>query len=125
MSNKSYLLLITAVTSMGGLLFGYDTGVINGTQYYFSQYFDLSAELKGFVVGSALIGCFTGALLAGPMSIAIGRKNSLIISAILFSISAWGSGKYGIRFLLPLIMQADGQQYSRLLRSERVNVSLE
>jgi len=92
MSNKTYLLLITGVTSLGGLLFGYDTGVINGTQYYFSQYFDLSAELKGFVVGSALIGCFTGALLAGPMSIAIGRKNSLIISAILFSISAWGSG---------------------------------
>ncbi len=92
MKNKSYLYLITAVSALGGLLFGYDTGVINGSQYYFSQYFDLDAGMKGWVVGSALIGCFLGAIIAGPLSKGIGRKNSLIISAILFSISAWGSG---------------------------------
>jgi SP family xylose:H+ symportor-like MFS transporter len=48
--------------------------------------------MNGWVVGSALIGCFVGAIIAGPISNAIGRKYSLIISAILFSISAWGSG---------------------------------
>ena len=48
--------------------------------------------MKGWVVGSALIGCFVGAIVAGPLSKAIGRKYSLIISAILFSLSAWGSG---------------------------------
>ncbi|MGE0587293.1 MAG: sugar porter family MFS transporter [Cyclobacteriaceae bacterium] len=92
MSKQFFLLLITIVTAMGGLLFGYDTGVINGTQFYFSKYFNLDPALKGWVVGSALIGCFVGALVAGELSKAIGRKYSLIISAILFTISAWGSG---------------------------------
>jgi len=92
MNEKSFLILIAAVASLGGLLFGYDTGVINGAQYYLSQYFDLDAATKGWVVGSALIGCFFGAVIAGKLSEMIGRKNSLIISAILFSISAWGSG---------------------------------
>lgn len=92
MKNKTFLILITIVSALGGLLFGYDTGVINGSQYYFSQYFDLDPGLKGWVVGSALIGCFFGAIIAGPLSKNIGRKNSLIISAILFTLSAWGSG---------------------------------
>lgn len=92
MHSKTYLILITIVSALGGLLFGYDTGVINGTQYYFSQYFDLDPGMKGWVVGSALIGCFAGAVVAGPISSAIGRKYSLIISAVLFSLSAWGSG---------------------------------
>lgn len=92
MKNKSYLYLITIVSALGGLLFGYDTGVINGSQYYFSQYFDLDAGMKGWVVGSALIGCFAGAIIAGPLSKGVGRKYSLIISAVLFSLSAWGSG---------------------------------
>lgn len=92
MSKKGFLVLVAAVSSLGGLLFGYDTGVINGSQYYLSQYFQLDAATKGFVVGSALLGCFVGALISGYMSKAIGRKNSLIISAILFTISAWGSG---------------------------------
>lgn len=92
MKNKTYLILITIVSALGGLLFGYDTGVINGSQYYFSKYFELDPGMKGWVVGSALIGCFVGAIVAGPLSKAIGRKYSLIISAILFSLSAWGSG---------------------------------
>lgn len=95
MKNKTYLILITIVSALGGLLFGYDTGVINGSQYYFSQYFELDAGMKGWVVGSALIGCFFGAVISGPISNAIGRKYSLIISAILFSLSAWGSGLPG------------------------------
>ena len=92
MKNKTYLILITIVSALGGFLFGYDTGVINGSQYYFSQFFDLDAVMKGWVVGSALLGCFVGAILAGPLSASIGRKHSLIISALLFSVSAWGSG---------------------------------
>lgn len=92
MNKKTFLLLITAISALGGLLFGYDTGVINGAQFYLSKYFELDATLKGWVVGSALLGCFAGAIVAGPLSIKIGRKWSLIISAVLFSISAWGSG---------------------------------
>ncbi|WP_420315875.1 sugar porter family MFS transporter [Ekhidna sp.] len=89
---KQNLLLITVVSSLGGLLFGYDTGVINGTQFYFSKYFELDAMMKGWVVSSALVGCFFGALFSGLISKAYGRKNSLILSAVLFTISAWGSG---------------------------------
>ncbi len=92
MSKKSYLLLITIISALGGLLFGYDTGVINGAQFYLSKYFELTDALKGWVVGSALLGCFVGAIVAGKLSIKIGRKKSLIISAILFTISAYGSG---------------------------------
>ncbi len=86
------LILIAAIASLGGLLFGYDTGVINGTQFYFSKYFELSAGMKGWVVGSALLGCFIGAIVSGALSMAIGRKKSLILSAVLFTLSAWGSG---------------------------------
>lgn len=92
MNNKTFLLLITAVTALGGLLFGYDTGVINGAQFYLSKHFDLNSAMKGWVVGSALLGCLVGAIIAGPVSIKFGRKYSLIMSAVLFSISAYGSG---------------------------------
>jgi len=92
MNKKTFLLLIAAVSALGGLMFGYDTGVINGAQFYLTKHFDLSDALKGWVVGSALLGCLAGALIAGPMSIKFGRKWSLIVSAILFSISAYGSG---------------------------------
>ncbi|PNW28466.1 D-xylose transporter XylE [Formosa algae] len=83
---------MAAVSALGGLLFGYDTGVINGAQFYLTEHFGLSDALKGWVVGSALLGCFVGAIVAGPLSIKIGRKWSLIISAILFTLSAYGSG---------------------------------
>lgn len=86
------LALIAVVASLGGLLFGYDTGVINGTQFYFSKYFDLDAAMKGWVVGSALLGCLIGAASSGIISNSIGRKNSLIMSALLFTVSAFGSG---------------------------------
>ncbi len=83
---------VTIVITLGGLLFGYDTGVINGTQFYFSKYFALEGFWKGFVVSSALFGAVLGAVGAGVLSREIGRKSSLIISATLFVISAWGSG---------------------------------
>ena len=92
MKKGTFLLLIAAVSALGGLLFGYDTGVINGAQFYLTKFFDLSDALKGWVVGSALLGCLAGAILAAPLSIKIGRKWSLIISAVLFTISAYGSG---------------------------------
>lgn len=92
LSKRIYLLFITIISSLGGFLFGYDTGVINGTQFYLSKYFELNDAMKGWVVGSALIGCFIGAIIAGKLSSYIGRKRSLIVSAVLFIISAYGSG---------------------------------
>lgn len=92
MKKIKFLILITSISALGGLLFGYDTGVINGAQFYLTKYFQLDAATKGWVVGSALLGCLFGAIAAGPLSIRFGRKKSLIISAILFTLSAWGSG---------------------------------
>ena len=89
---KINIYFITLVITLGGLLFGYDTGVINGTQFYFSKYFELSGFLKGFIVSSALLGALLGAIVSGILSRKVGRKYSLLIAAILFSISAWGSG---------------------------------
>ena len=80
MNKSTFLLVITAVSALGGLLFGYDTGVINGAQFYLSKHFGLDDVMKGWVVGSALLGCFIGAIVAGPLSHRLGRKQSLIIS---------------------------------------------
>ncbi|MFK5880346.1 MAG: sugar porter family MFS transporter [Flavobacteriaceae bacterium] len=92
-SNKRInIYFITIVITLGGLLFGYDTGVINGTQFYFSKYFELTGAIKGFIVSSALLGALFGAAISGLLSKRIGRKNSLIIAAVFFAISAWGSG---------------------------------
>lgn len=98
MSKNALLVLITAVAALGGLLFGYDTGVINGTQFYFSKYFELDPAMKGWVVGSALLGCLGGALAAGPLARYFGRKYTLVLAAILFTLSAAGSG---MPFFLP------------------------
>ena len=83
---------IAAVAAIGGFLFGFDTGVIGGTQLFFTEHFQLSPGEQGWAVSSALYGCLIGALIAGYLTKAISRKHTLILSAVLFSISAWGSG---------------------------------
>ena len=91
---KSYLLLITFVSAMGGLLFGYDWVVIGGAKIFYEPFFGLegSAALRGWAMSSALIGCLVGALLAGLWSDRYGRKKMLIIAAALFTVSAYGTG---------------------------------
>jgi SP family xylose:H+ symportor-like MFS transporter len=90
--HKMTVLRNTAVVALGGLLFGYDTGVIGGSQLYFTEYLQLSPGEQGWAVSSALYGCLIGALMAGYLTKAISRKYTLIFSAFLFTISAWGSG---------------------------------
>lgn len=95
-NNKLYILALTLVATMGGLLFGYDTAVISGTVESLRVFFidpqnlpvAQSNALEGFVVSSALIGCIIGACLAGWLSQKFGRKPSLMIAAILFLLSA-------------------------------------
>ncbi len=89
---KGFILGITVVATLGGLLFGYDTGVIGGSQLYFTEYFGFSKAEQGWAVSSALYGCLIGALIAGFISAKYSRKYSLILSGLLFAISAWGSG---------------------------------
>jgi SP family xylose:H+ symportor-like MFS transporter len=91
--NSSWLILgITAVVTLGGFLFGYDTGVIGGSQLYFTEYFKFTAAEQGWAVSSALYGCLVGAMAAGYLSGRFSRKYALIASGLLFSVSAWGSG---------------------------------
>lgn len=91
-TNKPNVIWITAVAALGGLLFGYDTGVISGSQLYFTKYLLLTPIEKGWAVSSALYGCLFGALISGYLTKKISRKYTLIIAAFLFMLSAWGSG---------------------------------
>src|SRR5690606_22635303 len=94
--NSFYILGITAVATLGGLLFGYDTAVISGAeksiQAYLINGLGLSSLVHGATISSALIGCIIGGSISGLISSAYGRKKGLFLAAILFFISALGSG---------------------------------
>ena len=86
-----YVALVCVVAALGGLLFGYDTGVINGAIGPLKTHFALDANAEGWATGCALLGCAIGAALAGVLSDWLGRKKVLIISAVLFLVSAVGT----------------------------------
>jgi len=89
--SMGYVYLLTLVAALGGLLFGYDTAVISGAIGFLETRFDLNDFWKGFAAASALAGCALGAALAGVLSDHLGRKKVLVISALLFFISALGT----------------------------------
>jgi len=89
------VLLITAVATIGGFLFGFDSGVINGTVDGLRVAFNSQEMGTGFNVASMLLGCAVGAALAGTLSDAFGRRTMMIVAAVCFIISAWGSGVAG------------------------------
>tara|TARA_R110002096_G_scaffold208803_4_gene395633 strand:+ start:397 stop:1818 length:1422 start_codon:yes stop_codon:yes gene_type:complete len=96
---SGYLLKLTLVATLGGLLFGYDTGVISGTVGSLDSFFVIPKGLsenaanafKGFLVSSALIGCIIGGAFGGLISKKFGRRNGLVLAGTLFLISALGS----------------------------------
>jgi SP family sugar:H+ symporter-like MFS transporter len=87
-----FILLISGVAALGGFLFGYDSGCINGTVSALQKAFNSSSLGSGFNVASMLLGCAAGAFLAGGLADRFGRRTTLIGSALLFGLSAWGSG---------------------------------
>ena len=86
------VILITLVATIGGFLFGFDSGVINGTVDGLRTAFHSNSVGTGFNVASMLLGCAVGAFAAGRLADRFGRRNILLVSAVFFSISAWGSG---------------------------------
>jgi len=90
--NLALIILITCVATLGGFLFGFDSGVINGTVDGLQAAFQSNSIGTGFNVASMLLGCAAGAFAAGNLADRFGRKNVLLIAALLFIISAWGSG---------------------------------
>jgi len=74
---KGKLILYTLVAAIGGLLFGFDTAVINGAMPFFTSHFQLSDAIIGWTVSSALYGCILGAILIGKPGDILGRRNML------------------------------------------------
>jgi sugar porter (SP) family MFS transporter len=89
---KQRLYLYTFVAALGGLLFGFDTAVINGAIPFFTEHFGLTDAMKGWAVSSALIGCVFGALAVGKPGDYFGRRLVLRALALMFLVSAIGSG---------------------------------
>ncbi len=93
--NKSYVVGITLVATLGGLLFGYDTAVISGAvgaiKAHFTAPLELGSFAHGATVSSALIGCIIGGIISGYFASKFGRKATLMIAAVLFFVSALGS----------------------------------
>ncbi|MGN0191851.1 MAG: sugar porter family MFS transporter [Candidatus Cryptobacteroides sp.] len=89
-TKTSYVVFLSAVAALGGILFGYDTAVISGTTSDVASRFSLDDISKGWYVGCALVGSIIGVSIAGILSDKAGRKPTMLISAVLFSVSAIG-----------------------------------
>ena len=93
--NTLFIILISIVATIGGFLFGFDSGVINGTVDGLKTAFNSDSAGTGFNVASMLLGCAVGAFFAGRLADRFGRRALLICAAIFFIVSAWGSGIAG------------------------------
>lgn len=90
-TNWRYLIPICLIATLGGLLFGYDTGVISGAIEPLTARFGLSELMKGWASGCVLIGCAAGVLVVGPLSDRFGRRLAMSLAALMFLISAIGT----------------------------------
>jgi major inositol transporter-like SP family MFS transporter len=99
---KRFLTRITVISTLGGLLFGYDTGVISGALLYMRDDLQLTSFWEGFVVSSLLFAAAFGALMGGRVADALGRKRSLMVCAVLFLVGALGSAT--APSLVPMIL---------------------
>lgn len=111
-ANMGYIAAIVAVATIGGFLFGYDSGAVNGTQPGLAQHFGLvpgswsPTSGLGFTVASLLIGCFIGAFFAGRLADLMGRRNTMMLAALLFLVGAivQGVAESHLIFVLARIM---------------------
>lgn len=107
-ANMVLISAIVAVATIGGLLFGYDSGAVNGTQAGLKEAFALDDDGLGFTVGSLLIGCAVGAFLAGRLADAMGRKRVMVIAALLFLVGAIVQGETDSHTLFVIARFAGG-----------------
>ena len=92
----SFIYFISLVSAMGGLLFGYDWVVIGGAKPFYELFFGINESplMQGVAMSTALVGCLVGAMVAGAAADRYGRKPLLIVSAVLFTVSAVGTGLF-------------------------------
>ena len=88
---KRFVYLATAISALGGLLFGYDVGVISGAILFIKQEFSLSPTMEEIVVSSVLLGSLAGAAIGGSLADRLGRRKLLIVTAIVFGCGAIGA----------------------------------
>jgi len=89
---RNHLYFVTFVAALGGLMFGFETAVINGTIFYVQQFFGFSEAMKGVVVSTALVGCIIGALFIGKPGDIFGRRQMMKLMAVMFLLSMIGAG---------------------------------
>ena len=94
--NKAFVYFICSVSAMGGLLFGYDWVVIGGAKPFYEAFFGIAGNtwLQGVAMSTALVGCLIGAMVAGALADRYGRKPLLTTAAVLFTVSAIGTGLF-------------------------------
>ncbi|MBQ5460332.1 MAG: MFS transporter, partial [Bacteroidaceae bacterium] len=94
--SKLFIYFICMVSAMGGLLFGYDWVVIGGAKPFYELYFsiDNNPVMQGVAMTTALVGCLVGAMVAGSAADRFGRKPLLMLSAVLFTVSAIATGLF-------------------------------
>ena len=94
--NKGFIYFICVVSAMGGLLFGYDWVVIGGAKPFYELFFGIadSPLMQGVAMTTALVGCLVGAMVAGSAADRYGRKPLLMLSAVLFTVSAIATGLF-------------------------------
>ncbi len=95
-NSKAFVYFICSVSAMGGLLFGYDWVVIGGAKPFYESFFGIAGNtwLQGVAMSTALLGCLIGAMVAGALADRYGRKPLLTTAAVLFTVSAIGTGLF-------------------------------
>lgn len=89
-NRKAYVIFVSVIAAIGGLLFGFDTAIIAGATRFLKDRFALTSFGEGLAVSIVLVGCMAGTWIAGAASDRLGRKRFLLISAVLFFVSAVG-----------------------------------
>jgi len=90
--SRRFVYVVASVAALGGLLFGYDTGIISGALLFIGKDFDLNAFLEGFIVSSLLLGAVVGAGVSGALSDRLGRRTIILLAATIFAVGAIGAG---------------------------------
>jgi MFS transporter, SP family, sugar:H+ symporter len=88
----AYVVAVACIAAIGGFLFGFDSGVINGTVDALAKTFHTRAAAAGFAVASVLLGCAVGAFGAGRLADAFGRRPTMLLNAMLFLVTALATG---------------------------------
>jgi len=94
-TSPSYVIALSSVAAIGGFLFGFDSGVINGAVDALAHAFGTRAATTGFAVASVLLGCAIGAFVAGTVADRYGRRPTMLLNAVLFLVSAVATGMAG------------------------------